>query len=75
MSEYDNSGILFVNEDHEQGDNRPSLKGKATVGGVEYKLALWRKPGKPGKADFFTLKFEPKEEPVSEPPADEEPFM
>ena len=64
MPQYDNSGILFKN-DNPKSDKSPGYIGKATFGGVEYDLAAWVKEGKKGK--FFSIKATPKSDRPSNP--------
>ncbi len=59
--QYDNSGILFKNDEKfaEGGNpNWPDYKGNATVDGVEYWLSSWIKTGAKGK--FMTIALKPK---------------
>jgi hypothetical protein len=77
---YDNSGILFRNDDKREGDSRDrDYKGEATINGVGYWMSGWIKEGKKGK--FMTFSFKPKDaaKPASTRPAgadfnDEVPF-
>jgi hypothetical protein len=57
-TKYDNSGILFRNDDKET-DKHPDYKGEATIGGAGYWLAGWIKQGKKGK--FLTVSLTPKQ--------------
>jgi len=50
---YDNSGILFFQDDKD-ADNKPDWKGNITIKGEELELAGWIKHGKRG--NFITLK-------------------
>jgi hypothetical protein len=60
--QYDNSGILFRNEDKREGDSRDrDYKGEATINGVGYWMSGWIKDGKKGK--FMTFSFKPKDAP------------
>lgn len=52
---YDNSGILFRNDD-KQGEKSPDYKGNMTVGGTEFWLSAWIKEGKRGKFLSLSLK-------------------
>ncbi len=51
---YENSGIISKNKFF-KNEGQPQITGKATVGGVEYKVAGWSKVGKDGP--FYSLKF------------------
>jgi hypothetical protein len=67
--QYDNSGILFKNEDKES-DKHPDYKGNITVSGVEYWLSAWIKQGK--KAKFMSLSVKAKDAPTKSDPIAEE---
>jgi hypothetical protein len=56
---FDNSGILFKNEDKNKDTDR-DYQGSATIAGVEYWMSAWLKQGKRGK--FMTFAFKPKDE-------------
>ncbi len=57
---YDNSGILFRNEDKDPGNAKDrDYQGSLTVNGVEFWLSAWIKTGKKGK--FMSLSLKPKE--------------
>ena len=43
----DNEGAIFKN-DRKQGDNDPSMKGSAKIGGVEYWISAWTNTDKNG---------------------------
>jgi hypothetical protein len=58
--QYDNSGILFRNEDKNNERDR-DYQGEATVAGIGYWLSAWIKEGKKGK--FMTFSFKPKDAP------------
>jgi hypothetical protein len=59
---FDNSGILFRNQDKEAGNAKDrDYKGEATIDGVEYWMSGWIKEGKRGK--FMTFSFKPKDAP------------
>jgi hypothetical protein len=56
------SGTLSRNEKREEGSNQPEYRGKALIGGVEFKISAWIKEYEGRK--FFSLAFSPpKEEP------------
>jgi hypothetical protein len=76
--QFDNSGILFRNDD-KSGERDRDYKGEATISGVEYWMSGWIKEGKKGK--FMTFSFKPKDAPKTastkartEEMADEVPF-
>jgi len=54
--ERDNSGIMFVNT-KKTGDRAPEFKGEATIGGIKYQIAGWRRSSK-RCSEFITLSFE-----------------
>ena len=55
---YDNSGSISKNPRKEK-DSHPDIKGKATIGGVEYWVDGWQKEGENGK--WYSLSFKPKD--------------
>jgi hypothetical protein len=57
--QYDNSGILFKNEDKTNERDR-DYQGSLTVNGVEFWLSAWIKQGQRGK--FMSLALKPKDE-------------
>jgi hypothetical protein len=68
--QYDNSGILFKNDDKET-EKHPDYKGNMTINGVEYWLSAWIKQGK--KAKFMSLSVKAKNAPSkSDKPIEEE---
>lgn len=79
MSTYkNNTAVLFQNSPGEKG-NRPVLKGRCTIKGVDFELAFWvatdRDTGEPrldndGKK-WFTGKVSVKDDPKA-PPTDDE---
>jgi hypothetical protein len=58
--QYDNSGILFRNEDKNNERDR-DYQGSLTVNGVEFWLSAWIKQGQRGK--FMSLALKPKDAP------------
>ena len=60
MADYQNSGILFRNDD-KKNDRAPDYSGKLDVEGHEYRLAGWIKQGKKGK--FLSLKISEPQQP------------
>lgn len=60
--QYDNSGILFKNDDKDPANERDrDYQGSLTVNGTEYWLSAWIKQGKKGK--FMSLSVKPKDAP------------
>lgn len=61
MSQYDNDNtlVLFVNDYKAPGSNQPDYKGKATVGGVEFKCSGWKKEGKNTGSVYLSVKLTP----------------
>ena len=75
---YDNSGILFRNND-KSGERDRDYKGEATIDGVGYWMSSWIKEGKNGK--FMTFSFKAKDAPktvstksMADEMSDENPF-
>lgn len=62
---YPNSGIIFKNG-YKTDDTQPDYTGKATIDGVEYRVAGWWKY-KEGKPPFLTMTFQ-KDVPLEPPP-------
>ena len=62
--QYDNSGILFRNDDKANEKDR-DYRGEAMIGGVNYWVSGWIKQGKKGK--FLTFSFKPKDAPKTTP--------
>ena len=60
MSEFDNSGILFRNDD-KQSERHADYRGDALIGGKEYWLSGWINQSKKGLT-YLTIKLKPKEE-------------
>src|SRR6516165_8170020 len=58
--QYDNSGILFRNEDKQKEKDR-DYRGEITINGVEHWLSGWIKEGRKGK--FLSLSIKPKDAP------------
>lgn len=62
----DNTLVLFVNE-YKEKDTQPDYKGKATVNGIEYKCAGWKKIGGKTNAVYLSVKLTPAEEEATRP--------
>ncbi len=60
--EYDNTnrGVLFKNQDKQEGSNGPDYSGNINVGGQEYFLDAWIKTGKESGKKFMSLSVKPK---------------
>ena len=57
----DNSGSFSANKRKEK-DTHPDIKGKATIGGVDYWISGWKKQNDNGI--WYSLSFEPKDAPA-----------
>lgn len=57
--QYDNelSGVLFPVKE-KKNEKGPDVTGTATIGGVEYRIAGWRKSTKSDGSPFYSLRFE-----------------
>jgi uncharacterized protein (DUF736 family) len=64
MKRKDLTGTLKKNE-NAKSEKHPGYKGYCVVGGVEYWIAAWVNAGDDGRK-YFSLKFEPKEQPKQE---------
>lgn len=55
MTQYDNTnkGVLFTNKNKKQ-ENSPDFTGKVNIGGVDYRLAGWKKTSQMGEG-FLSL--------------------
>jgi hypothetical protein len=60
----DNSGSLSKN-DRKEKDTHPDIKGKATIGGVDYWISGWLKENDRGK--WYSLSFQEKDAPAEQP--------
>lgn len=68
--QYDNSGVLFVN-DRKEKDNQPDYTGNIVMGGVKKRLAGWKKTSKSDPSmTFLSISVsdfqDKKEEPVQQ---------
>ena len=68
--QYDNSGVLFVN-DRKEKDSQPDYTGNIVMGGVKKRLAGWKKTSKSDPSmTFLSISVsdfqEQKEEPVQQ---------
>lgn len=71
---YDNSGSVSKN-DRKEKPTHPDIKGKATIGGVDYWIDGWKKEGERGP--WYSLSFKVREEKAATPakakaPADDD---
>lgn len=57
---YDNTGTVQKNK-YKKTDGQPDIIGKATINGVEMKIAGWAKKW-PDGSPFYSVKFTPKDE-------------
>jgi hypothetical protein len=55
----DNSGIVSENQ-YKKLDKHPDITGNATIGGVDYRVAGWKKEGL--KGPFISISFTPEED-------------
>ena len=60
----DNSGSFSANKRKEK-DTHPDIKGKATIGGVDYWISGWKKQNDNGI--WYSLSFEPKDAQAEQP--------
>lgn len=68
----DDSGSFFVNE-RKTKTNHPDRTGSCKIGGVNYRISGWIKPGKNGKKDWLSMAFTKMEEDTSTPATRREP--
>ena len=71
----DKKGALFVNKE-KKSEKSPDYTGSCEIGGVEYRLAGWKRTSKAGLA-YLSIAFSDKDERPGKPePSDEpnEPF-
>ncbi len=59
QAQYDNemAGVLFPVKE-KKSERGPDVTGTATINGVEYRIAGWRKATKSNGSPFYSLKFE-----------------
>lgn len=57
MTNADNTLVLFVN-DNKSTEKHPDYRGKATVAGIEYKCAGWKRVGKDTGKVYLSVKLE-----------------
>lgn len=68
MTNKDNTLVLFVNDNKTQ-EKQPDYRGKATVGGVEYKCAGWKQTGRNTGTVYLSVKLEEvQDEPIAQLP-------
>jgi hypothetical protein len=58
----DGDGSLFRNEKKGDNEKAPDYTGKLLMGGEEYALAGWVKPGKDGKKAWLSVRCKRKDE-------------
>lgn len=51
-------GVMFPNE--KQNEKQPDLRGSAKIGGVDYRVAAWKRTSQAGKG-YLSLAFQVKE--------------
>src|SRR6266705_6903959 len=56
----DNSGALFKRKGEKRSDRSPDYTGKATIGGVAYRISGWKKTTKAGET-YLSLSLRPAE--------------
>lgn len=54
MANDEGRGVLFVNNKKEK-DTHPDYTGKVTIGGVEKRLAAWKKEGRERGTKFLSI--------------------
>ncbi len=59
MTEYDDDmrGVLFPNS-NTKNEKSPTVTGKCTIGGIEYRIAGWKRASLNTGKPFFSLVFE-----------------
>ncbi len=53
----DNSGVLFKNEDKEEGSNQPDYRGQVLVNNKAMEIAAWIKTSSKNGKKFMSLSF------------------
>lgn len=63
----ENTGVFFANGSR-KSDKSPNFTGSANIGGVKYRVAIWRNESKEGNV-YHSMTFELKEDNKSQPTA------
>lgn len=63
----ENTGVFFANGSR-KSDKSPNFTGSANIGGVKYRVAIWRNESKEGNV-YHSMTFELKEDNKSQPAA------
>lgn len=65
---YDNElkGVLFKNDEKEEGSSHPDYKGSATVEGVDYFMDVWVNTADSGRR-YMSVKFKAKTKQATKP--------
>lgn len=58
----DNSGMIYRNQFKKKGDNQPSMRGFATVGGVEYHVTAWTRFSQNDGSKCLSMQFQKRDE-------------
>ena len=67
----ENSGVFFANGSR-KSDKSPNFTGSANIGGVKYRVAIWRNESKDGNV-YHSMTFELKEDNKPQPQTQAQP--